>query len=66
MFDLTGSYRFSGGFMINGGIENLFDKAQQKYNVAATSSTGMYGGTYNNTLQDALGRRFYLGFKLYL
>jgi outer membrane receptor protein involved in Fe transport len=66
MFDLTGSYRFSGGFMINGGIENLFDKAQQRYNVDYTSTTGMYGGSFNNTLQDALGRRFYLGFKLYL
>jgi len=66
MFDLTGSYRFSGGFTINGGIENLFDKAQQKYNINYDSTTGMYGGSFNNTLQDALGRRFYLGFKLYL
>jgi len=66
MFDLTGSYRLSGGFSINGGIENLFNKAPQKYNVNYGSTTGMYGGTYNNTLQDSLGRRFYLGFKLYL
>jgi outer membrane receptor protein involved in Fe transport len=66
MFDLIGSYRISGGFSINGGIENLFNKEPQKYNVNLGATNGMYGGSYNNTLQDSLGRRFYLGFKIYL
>jgi len=66
MFDLTGGYQLSDGLSINGGIENLFDKAPQRAGKDLTSATRMYGGAYNNTLQDSLGRRFYLGFKLYL
>jgi outer membrane receptor protein involved in Fe transport len=67
MFDLTGVYRMTDGFSINGGIENLFDTAPKRYNVNTVNVTnGMYGGSYSAQLQDSLGRRFYLGFKLYL
>jgi outer membrane receptor protein involved in Fe transport len=65
MFDLLGNYRLNDNLSFRFGIENLFDKAPKLYGQDFTSTTGMYGGSFNTRLHDVVGRRFYVGAKMY-
>jgi len=64
MFDLSGDYKLKDNITLRFGIDNLFNKAPDIYNVDMTSPTDMYGGTYSY-IEDEIGRRFYAGVKMY-
>ena len=67
LFDLIGGWEINDHFTIRAGINNLFNKDP----AITGANTGIAGnrlyttgqGTTNESLYDALGRRFYLGVK---
>jgi outer membrane receptor protein involved in Fe transport len=65
MFDLSGDYKLKDNVTLRFGIENLLDKDPDLYNVNYNDPNGMYGGSYASGVEDQIGRRFYLGLKMY-
>ncbi|NLD36495.1 MAG: TonB-dependent receptor [Desulfatiglans sp.] len=65
MFDLMGNFQVTDNFRIRFGVDNLFNKAPKLYNVNPNATDGVTGGMFSNQLHDVLGRRFYVGAKVY-
>ena len=65
MFDLLGNYRLKDNISFRFGIENLFNTAPKLYGRDYTVTNGVYGGSFSSQLHDVVGRRFYVGAKVY-
>ena len=65
LFDLLGNYTLLDNFWIRFGIQNVFNKEPPLTGVNVTPVNGMTNGAFNASNYDVIGRRFYLGARVF-